>query len=268
MERILSGKRIQRRRYLSDEKRGISRSNPPNSPRAGLLALHQQIGNKAIQRLLAQRQAGSKQAEAAKAPVEAGQIKIEKPQIEEYEVDGGSLAEVAAQVLSPEQWYEYTYQYQPKIEKGVVTKVDVTVQIKIHLPRWVGLGWTHAPDADKASWLAMVNRFSTGLQKWEEMGRLPVQFVGLDWATTPEAVKNAWRGMMQEMHNNEKKFLEITRRRVLVLQKRLLGQPGDQHKAIFTQFQQDLTVEEGAYNQQREFGREQKITLSVDNLVQ
>jgi hypothetical protein len=217
---------------------------------------------------LAQRQAEPKPAEAAKEPVEAGQIKVEKPQIEEYEVNGGTLAEAAAQILPPEKWYEIEYQYQPKIENGVVTRVDVTVLTRIHLPRWVGSGWTHAPDIDKASWLAKVSRLGGGLEKWEDVGRLPAQFIGLDWATTPEPVKNAWRGMVQEMHNNEQKLLDLIRRRVLMLQKRLLGQPSDQHKAIFAQFLQDLAIEEAAYNQQREFGREQKIVLSLDNLIQ
>ena len=63
---------------------------------SGLTLLQQQVGNRAVQRMLAQRQAEEDE-KAAKAPVEVGEIKIKKPEVEYYEVTGNSLMKRAIQ---------------------------------------------------------------------------------------------------------------------------------------------------------------------------
>jgi hypothetical protein len=263
-ERIVQRKR-RLQRNLQDERAVAPK---PAQDRLGLMAaLHHQVGNRAVQRLLAGRQTEQKQA-AAKEPVEAGQIKIEKPKIEEYEVSGNSLAEIANQLLPPERWYEYEYQYNPKIENGLASQVDITVIPTIHVPRWVGPGWANLSDVDKTAWVEMLKNLGGGLDKYDDVSKLPPQLLGLDWKKAPEAIKGEWKGILQEIQRGEEKQIDIIRRRVMVLQKRLLHQPADQLKAILDQFQKDVTLEEAAYSKQRQFGREQKINLSTAELIQ
>lgn len=264
-------RRVRRRkRHIRDEETSSHHPAKPRQDRFGLMALQRQVGNRAIQQMITQRQTAEQeqQAEAANVPVEAGQVKIEKPEIEEYEVNGNSLAEVAGQVLPPEQWYEYEYQYNSKVENGVVTQVEVIVKTKIHLPRWVGASWEHATEVDKLAWLELLNRLVGDNEEYDDMGQVPRQWVGIDWETAPPALKNEWQGMLQELHSNEQTRLDIILRRVLILQQRLLNRPEDQINAIFDQFQQDLEVEEEAYNKQRAFGQDEKIILGTDVMIQ
>lgn len=261
----------QRKRRKPDEERG---SRPPatrQGDRYGLTALQQQVGNQAIQQMIAQRQAAQEADQAQKKAdelVEAGQVKIEKPVIEEYEVSGNSLAEVAEQVRPPEEWYEYEYQYRPKVENGVVKQVDVTVLTTIHLPQWVGSGWDSAADADKLVWLQLLNGLVGEKDERDDETKIPQQWIGIQWDSAPERLKNEWQGMLQKMHNQEEHRLDAVVRRVFVLQQHLVGQPAVMLNDVFNRFQQDVADEETAYNQQREFGQTRKIMLNVSNLVQ
>jgi hypothetical protein len=228
--------------------------------------LQQQVGNRAVQQLLAQRQA-AKQDETAKEPVDAGLLKIEKPKIEEYEVQGNNLTNVSDQVLPPEKWYEYEYQYHPKVENGLVKQVDITIIPTIYLPRWEGPGWEDASAAEKTAWLEMLKTIVGDPDKYEAMLQLPRQWVGLDFEQAPPSLKGPWQGMLQEMQNQEKNYMDIIRRRASVLQQKMLNQPVEQLKAIFDQFQEGIKIEDEAYGQLREFGKKQQVVLSNDELV-
>lgn len=269
----LSRRKIRRRRAPEEESSLKSRPVNRSGDRFGLISLQRQVGNRAIQQLIAQRQAAEQadqddEAAAKAPPVEAGQIKIEKPEIEEYEVQGGNLAEVSNQVLAPEKWYEYEYQYNPKVENGVTTQVDVLVKTKIRLPRWVGPGWEHASEMDKGMWLGLLKEVVGDEEEYDRMGETPQQWVGVDWDKAPERLKNEWRAMLQEWHSKEQSRLDIVLRRVMVLQQRMLNRPQEQLNTIFDQFQKDIEEEEEAYNKQRAFGQVQKIALSNQAMIQ
>ncbi len=267
---MISQRALRRKRHLRDEEGSSQRPTKPRRDHV-MMTLQRQIGNQAIQQMLAQRQAAeqAKQDEAtAKLPVDAGQIKVEKPEIEEYEVSGNSLAEISEQVLPPEEWYEYEYQYNPKVENGVITQIDVVVMTKIRLPRWVGAGWDNASEVDKLAWLQMVGALVGGEdEEYDDMGQLPQQWVGVNWEEAPEALKAEWRGMLQEMQSDEQRRLDMILRRMLVFQQRMLNQPENQVNTVVDQFLKDVEVEEEGYNKQREFGQIQHIVLNPDNLV-
>lgn len=262
--RVLPKKR-QVQRQLQEESR--PRSRPPvrqAGDRFGLMALQQQVGNQAVQRLLAQRQAATEK--KPEEPVETGQLKIEKPVIEEYEVNGNSLAEISDQILPPEKWYEDEYQYKPKVENGRVTQVDITIIPKIHLPRWVG-GWDRTSAENKAAWLKILKMLLGEGEKIEDLLELPHQWLGVDFKQARPELKGPWQALWQEKQNEERDHQDILRRRAMVLQQKMLNQPVDQLKAIFDLFQQSLKIEEAAYAEQTEFGQEQQITLSADEMV-
>ena len=243
------------------------RSSSLDGDRLGLAALQRQIGNQAVQRLLAQANKQANPRQDPQAQIEAGQVKVEKPRLEYHDVGGSSLAEVSAQLPPEGHWYEYEYRYTPQIKNGVVTRVDVTVVIILHLPRWVS-GWEQASDLDKARWLELLQSLEADQPAYEDKTALPQRWLGLDGAKAPQGAKGEWQGMLQTLYNREEKHLDIIQRRALVLQQRLLNQPGMQVKAIFDQFMKDVKLEEETYDRQTKLGRKQKVTLSPSVMVQ
>ncbi len=234
------------------------------------MTLQQQVGNRAVQRLLIQRQAEEEEgAKAAEAQVEAGEIKIEPPKIEYYDVTGFSLDEVSSQLHPPDQWYVYDYDYQPKIENEVVNQVDVEVTITLRLPRWTGPGWEQAPDFDRLRWLQTLGAMAPDQDGYQDVTQLPGRWLlGADWEQAPDGVKGEWRAMLGALQTQEQGAIDIARRRATVLQQRLLKQPESEVKAVFDQFIQDLKVEQKTYNGQMEFGQEHKISLGANAMVQ
>lgn len=266
---MVSNRVFRKKRYLHDEQTTAHQPAKPRREQGGLMALQQRVGNQAVQQLLAQRQAQAQPAPAEAEPVETGQLKIEKPEIKEYDVTGDTLAQVNEQILPPEEWYEYEYRYDPKIENGVVTQVDITVRVIIHLPRWRGPGWDRAVETDKQGWLDLLKSLAGGLDEYETDGQLPQPWLGVDFQKdAPEALKNVWRGMLQEMQNAEQSQLDVIRRRMLVLQQKLIGQPAEQVKTVFDQFQQATEDEEELYHQQRELGQDNQVSINAELMVQ
>lgn len=268
---MVSGRVLPRKRRLQEPiQEGSSiRRRPPTrqaGDRFGLTMLQQQVGNRAVQQLLAQRQA-AKQDETAKEPVDAGLLKIEKPKIEEYAVQGNNLTTVSEQVLPPGKWYEYEYQYNPKVENGLVKQVDITIIPTIYLPRWEGPGWEDASAAEKTAWLEMLKTMMGDPDKYENMLQLPRQWVGLDLEQAPPPLKGPWQGMLQEMQSQEKSYMDTLRRRASVLQQKMLNQPVEQLKTIFDLFNEGVKVEDAAYGQLRELGKDQQVALSTDEMV-
>ena len=267
---MINRQALRRKRHLKDEE--TSSQRPAKPPKGHfMMALQRQVGNRVIQQMIAQRQANeqAKQDEAtAKLPLHAGQIKVEKPEIEEYEVSGNSLVELSEQVRSPKEWYEYDYQYNSKVENGLITQVDVTVMTKVRLPRWVGPGWDNAAEADKLAWLEILSGLAGREdEEYDDMGQLPRQWIGVNWDEAPEALKGEWQGMLQEMQSNEQRRLDMILRRMMVFQQRMLNQPENQINTLVDQFLKDVEVEEEGYNKQREFGQTQQIVLNPDTLV-
>lgn len=278
MRRRVSRKK-RRRRKSEDEERVKPRSvGPAEGDRLGLAVLQQQVGNRAVQRMLAQRQGQAadqtgRQAEekerAAKAQVEAGEVKIERPKIEYYDVSGDNLTEVTRQLLPKDKWYQYDYRYRTKTENGVVTRVDVTVTVTVQLPRWTGLGWEQASDFDKLEWLRMLQLLDVDQDVYRDVTKLSQQWLlGPDWKKAPDTVKGQWRAMLQALQTREQTYVDIVRRRVLVLQQRLLNQPEAQVKAVFEQFTKDVKIEQEMYNRQTEFGQKSKVSLGASTMLQ
>lgn len=266
--------RKKRKKNIADDEQARLHRRQHGGDKPDMLTLQHSIGNQAVQRLLAQRQAGAPQQapnqtnqQDPNTPVPVGQVKIEKPVIEEYEVSGNSLRDVSNQLQPPDQWYEYDYQYNPKLENGVVTQIDVTVMITIHLPRWAG-GWDETPDEDKIAWFQMLPMLTGETDEYEGLTELPHQWLGIDWKIAPEALKGEWLKIQQEMQAQETGPIDVARRRVIVLQQRLFKRPEDKVQEIFNRFQEDLKIEEEAYNEQREFGQPQQIALEPDALIQ
>jgi predicted secreted Zn-dependent protease len=183
----LPHKPTKKRRRARDEERAATQpaNNAPHRP--DLLTLQNQIGNRAVQRLLAQRgEAGVVQldpedvaalvdtaqheedegaaAEALDTGVKHnGAVKIENVVVETYDVSGGTLNEVYTQ-LDPEEWGRctYTFDYDYDSVNGKTSKVNITLKLVIRLPRWT--------DIDKASPAARKewNRMLAALQGHEE----------------------------------------------------------------------------------------------------
>lgn len=257
-----------RRRHLDDEEAVKPRAMKPNQDRFGLMALQQRVGNQAVQRMLGQRQT-EEQEKAAQAPVLVGQLEVEKPKIEYYEVAGKTLAEVSNQVLPAGQWYQYEYRQVPKVENGVVIRIDITVEITLHLPRWVGPTWEQAPDGDKLEWLRILQALDIDLDKYEEEMLIPQKWLqGPNWPQASEAEKKEWQRNLLSFQTREQSPLDIVRRRVMVLQQRLFGQPEAQIKAIFDQFLKDLKIEQEVYDRQTRFGERQQISLNNNLMIQ
>ncbi len=261
-------RRRRRRRRPDEEERVKPRPAQIAGDRLGMMALQQRVGNQAVQRMLMQRQAEEKE-KTAEAQTGVGQIKIERPKFEYYDVSGDALADVLRQAQEEKDWRQEEYKYEVKSDQnGVVTEVNVTVQPIIKLPRWVGPGWEKAPDGERLAWLELLESLNIDQEMDEETTDLPRQWGGVDWAKAPPALKSGWQTMIQSMHKNEQQSHDIIRRRALVLQQRLLGRPEAEAKSTFDRFQEDLKVEQEAYSRQEEFGQAQKISLGANVMVQ
>jgi hypothetical protein len=257
------------------------RHGTPAGPRSTAALSQQQLGNRAVQRLLAheagaalidpqvQRQAEEKEAQKPPLSVKLGEVAIEKPTVETYDVTGNNLRDVSEQLLQDGKWYEYEYEPRHKADKGVVNRVDVTVHITIHVPRWTGEGWESASIADKAEWMQLLQFLDTGNEKESAMvTELASTWLGVDIEMLPDKLKSTWKGMMQELQAQELGPLSTARRRALVLQRRLFGQPENLVKTIIEKFHSELRIEEQAYGKQMEMGQMKKISVGASVLVQ
>ncbi len=245
--------------------------------------LQQQAGNQAVLKLLTRGGLHAKKTDATsnagqeerdempKTQVEVGTVAFAKPRVEYYDVTGRTLDEVRPQLLKDGKWYTHEYRYALKSENdgsdSVITRVDITVQTTLRLPRWTGKGWEQASRADKLAWTAMLGQETPPKETHEHITRLPSAYVGVDWAQAPDALKAQWLGMLQKIHSQELSPRDAVLRRVMVLQQRLFDQPEKQAKAIFEAFIHDLKVELEAYNRQLKFGQKQQISLGVDTLI-
>ena len=264
-------RQLQDRHHLPAGKTGDRRS---------LVALsQQQLGNRAMQRLLAQvdgaalldpqvQREPEQEQDKTKSQVRVGQIEIEKPEIEHYDVTGNTLRDVSEQLLPDSRWYECRYEPRYKADKGVISRVDITVHITVHVPRWVGDGWESASNADKVEWLRLLQSLDIGNEKESTSDTLlPRAWLGVEIDELDDQVRSTWKGMMQEMQTQESSPLSTARRRALVLQQRLYGQPANQFKAIVDRFNVELKVEEEAYAKQMQMGERKKISVGASALL-
>ena len=276
MERALTRRRIKKRPRLPDESQVMAKPADHH-----LAVLQQQLGNRAVQQLLAQqhqaqsaapvqRQSEEEQKEEeAQQPPSIGEIKIEKAEVEYYDIQGETIDEVVRQIQDDRNWYQYKYEYQPKIKDGLVTQVDIRVLTKIRVPRWIDLDWQKATNSERERWLQILESFPIHDDKFEDETELPQQWLlGPAWKDAPDALKNSWRGLLQSMQIREENLVETIRRRAITLQKRLVNQPETQVKEVLDKFIKEVQLEQEQYNRQREPGRRQKVSLNVSALVQ
>jgi predicted secreted Zn-dependent protease len=236
-----------------------------------MAALQQNIGNHAVQGLMAQAQHQANEDEKMPNQLASlGKVVIERPIIQTYDVNGNSLEEVMVQVKAHKDWLRYEYEYDPKVKNGVVAEVNITVKITIQQPRWTGANLERLSPAIRAQWQELLKFFQAPEEKHETATELPSMWLpGSSWNEAPDTIKNTWRGMLQAMQNHESNLFDIASRRSLVLQKLLFNQPEGQINAIFDKFIQDQKKEDEQYTKQREPGKEQKkVTISPDDMVQ
>lgn len=274
-ERRLQRTRKQVRR-LQEESHAARRKSHAESSHP-MIELQRQAGNRAVQHLLANQeeaQAATRpsEEEAQRDPkelVKAGEIKIEQPVVEYYDVTGNNLVEVSRQLLQEGKWYEYDFTYDTKVEDDVVTRVDVTISTVLHLPRWTGPGWEQATEGDKAQWTRLLQFVEQDQEdEYEDEGLIPAQWVGVDWEEVPDKVRGEWRSLLQTTQAQEHSRVQLLQRRAMVLQQRLLNLPENQIKEVYDQFLKDLKIEEDAYARQVKFGKQERVSLSTDALLQ
>lgn len=246
--------------------------------------LQQQVGNRAAQRLLVQRGQSAlalamngRQApqereaddeEKTKKITEVGKVKIERPKVEYYDVSGNNFHEASRGILQDGKWFECRYRYINKVEKGIIKRVDIIIEITLKVPQWRGLGWDMASDDDKRAWLQLLEAEQVNPSAIEELTRLPSHFLGLDMKKAPDQLKGEWRTLLESIQRQEQGYEDIAWRRAIALQRRLFQQPDQQAKTVFDQFEKDLKIELDAYNRQKKFGKRQKVSLGANSMVQ
>jgi hypothetical protein len=248
--------------------------------RSPVVLSQQQFGNRAVQRLLAQGDTAAllnpqvqreveQEEDKTKSQVKVGRIEIEKPVIEQHDVTGNTLREVSEQLLPDGKLYEYAYEPVYRADKGVINRVDVTVHVTVHIPRWTGDGWESASNADKAEWLRLLQFLEiTGEGESVDDTLLPRAWLGVEIDTLDDQLKGTWKGMMQEMQDRELSPLSTARRRALVLQRRLYGQPESQFKTIVDRFNKELQIEQEAYARQMQMGERYEVSVGASVLLQ
>lgn len=229
-------KRKRRRRRQDEEHHGTVAIQQPSSER-DLTALQNQIGNAAVQRLLSERngQQGSdsqrlvqnalqrrEEQEAVDQPAN-GQVTIEEPTVEYYDVGGSTLAEVATQ-LDPDEWGHCAYSYKMSYEttNGKATKVDITLKLAIRLPRWQR-GWGKASDAAKAE----------------------------------------WTNMLEALEAHEEQHADIARAWMPIMQEKLLGLRGNRVDPRFEQLKKQVDKETKKFDKQTKHGQNEGVNLDL-----
>jgi hypothetical protein len=201
--------------------------------------------------------------------VEAGDIKIEEPEIEYYDIQADSLDEALPQIEEPDSWVEVEYEYDPETENGIVIAADISVAVKLRLPRWAGPGRENALPQEQAEWDTLMENLPQFEDDYEETSELPSAVLqGPAWEEAPTGLKTDWRSMLQDFQKEEETLLDTLHRRALVLQQRLLNQPEKEINAIFDQFLDDMEAEEEEYERQREVDEEPDISLGGNVIVQ
>ena len=167
----------------------------PRHGRPDLVSLQDQIGNAAVQRLLAGQVVPAAAAlpalqrqEGMATPPAQGRVTVEEPTVDTYDVAGTTLAAVAKQ-LDPKEWGRCTYNYDYSYEtaaNGRVTKVDVTLHLTIRLPRWQGEGYDQASAAAKEEWQRMLTALETHEEGHADIART--------WAATMQTRLLGQRG--------------------------------------------------------------------------
>jgi|GEM_PF-3063464 len=232
-------KRKRRRRRQDEEHHGTIAIQQPSSER-DLTSLQNQIGNAAVQRLLDEQhglqaqQGNDSQAlvqnalqrrEEQKPEVQPanGQVTIEEPIIDYYDVGGSTLAAVATE-LDSDEWGRCAYSYEMSYEStnGKATKVDITLTLTIRLPRWQQ-GWSNASDAAKAE----------------------------------------WNKMLEALGVHEEKHAEIARNWAPKIKERLLGLPGSRVTPKFKQLKKKVEKETEKFDKQTKHGHNEGVNLDL-----
>ncbi len=216
-----------------------------------------------------EQQAEAENEQDNKEALEVGDIEIKKPKIEYYDIKAATLEQAIAEIEDPEEWYEFEFEYDTDTENDIIIKANITIEVKIRVPRWTGPGWEDAMPTEQGRWQEMMAAFQIYDDEYDDTSELPQSvLLGPAWEDAPDALKTEWRSMMQDIQDQEEGLLDLVYRRSLVLQQRLLNQPEKETNTIFDQFIEDLKKEEDEYDRQRDVEKEPEISLSENVLVQ
>lgn len=153
-----------------------------------------------------------------------GEVTMAEFQTDYYDVTGGTLAEVAAQ-LDPEEWGRCTYHFDYSYETtgGRTNKVDITLRLIIRLPRWRGEGFDNASPA----------------------------------------ARREWQRMIEALHRHEDEHAAIARRWAPIFKERLLGQREGRVQARHQQTLREVDTETEAFDNRTQHGQTQGVTLDL-----
>ncbi len=217
--------RLKRRKRRRDDEQNPALPVPRHG-RPDLVSLQEQIGNAAVQRLLASQAVPAFQRRDETVPPPAqGQVTVEEPIVDTYDIVGTTLAAVAKQ-LDPKEWgrctYDYDYIYETAAN-GRVTKVDVTLRLTIRLPHWQG------KDYDQAS----------------------------------AAVKEEWQRMLTALETHEDGHADIARTWAATMQTRLLGQRGGRVAQRHSQTRAAIKRAQDEFDKKTKHGQNQGVSLDL-----
>ncbi len=80
---------------------------------------------------------------------------------------------------------------------------------------------------------------------------------------TSTAAKKEWDRMLKSLIIHEQGHVDIAKKWAPVLQKRLLGQQKERHKAIWDKFIQDVQEEQNKYDEDTKHGQTQGVYLDL-----
>jgi predicted secreted Zn-dependent protease len=223
--------------------------------------LQQQIGNQAVQRILAKpngqgslkldretalrlirehsplapfiaNQAAARggqvqrqvETEGPQAEASSGTVTIQDVQYDYYDVSGSNLAEVIQQ-LDPEEWghCRHDYEYSYDSTNGKTTTANITLKLTIRLPRWRGAGW------DKAS----------------------------------PAAKQEWQRMLEALQGHEDGHADIARRWAPIFKERLLNQQEKNVKGRYQRTLQEVNKDTKDFDDRTQHGQTQGVSLDI-----
>lgn len=183
-------------------------------------------------------------------PIEVGDISIEEPNVETYDVTGETAAEAITQIRSPDEWFKVE-KFDYKLETnpdGTVEEVHIEVkEVTVYVPEW-----TSFDDADvfnQSQWLQAVGPFNEYyiFDELEHPGAIPMIAVGANFQgdDPPEGdVKDIWKDFLEDVHDKEETLRDMIYRQVLTAQQRLLGQPEGKAATILDEIFKDFEAKD------------------------
>jgi hypothetical protein len=158
------------------------------------------------------------------AAAEKGRIEISPATQDPYDVSGNTLEEVLDQ-LDPDEWGRCTWTWHQSIRttEGVIDRANISLGLRIRLPRWRGRGWRRAS----------------------------------------EPVKAEWNRMLESLRAHENRHAEIARSWAPQLQDLLLNQPESEQSSIWTNGLASHETAQSTYDADTSHGQTEGVTLDT-----